>query len=299
MNSKNYPIILSSYGFSEEPYLVFDYVHPDKHTRREVFFIRDKVFTITRLSRRFCVGRFNLLDFSSIPCPEKAQLSTKSNTCGSCFRANGFNPAFYNVSQDKISPQQQKYNEQPHNVYLAYFGPDMIKVGISHHKRTLTRWREQGARAATIIKECVNAYEARHIELSIGKGLSLPESFRRNQKRELINLPFRYAQAMKDIDVVRHRIEKQLNIQIQNTEIVDLGRYFFGDKVLDTDIKDVTDQEPLFISGKGIGMIGDILIVGQSEKQFMVSVKKFISYMIEIENGVKAHNLPAEQLSLF
>ncbi len=103
MDNNTHYIILSGYGFSEEPYLTCDYIYPDKKTTRSKIYIRNRTFSITQLDNRFCVGRFDLSDFSSEPCPEKKQLIDRSNTCMSCFRANGFNPAFYHVPRERLS----------------------------------------------------------------------------------------------------------------------------------------------------------------------------------------------------
>ncbi|ETR72123.1 MAG: hypothetical protein OMM_01947 [Candidatus Magnetoglobus multicellularis str. Araruama] len=179
----NETYVLAGYGFDNmNPYFLLDSISEDISERFK-FSIQDQVFSLIRLKKRYCIGRYNIETFESTPCPDKATLSEKNNTCFHCFQSIGFNPAFYNMPSEKLSPQQQRYNKQPHNVYLAYFCLNTIKVGIAYHKRTLTRWCQQGARAATIIKKCSSAYEARNIESLISRTLNLPESFN-NKKNE-------------------------------------------------------------------------------------------------------------------
>jgi len=300
MNNKiefNAKYILAGYGFdNQKPYILLDSTlrGTTKHLK---FYFQDQIFSLIRFKGRYCIGRYDLKTFSSSPCPEKAKLTEKNNTCINCFRAIGFNPAFYNVTPEELSPQQREYNEQPHNVYLAYFGAKAIKVGIAHHKRTLTRWCEQGARAATVIKECYNAYAARDIEAMVGRRLNLSDAINSSTKRKLLNEPFDFDKAIFEIDQVWKRIVAELNIQTQKTEINDLHKYYLGSHSLDSDIIDVSKEQPLYLSGKGIGMVGDTLIVEQSKRQFMVSIKKFISHSVQVTNEIKIHKVVPVQMA--
>ncbi len=285
----NEKYILSGYGFNEtSPYLLLDSV-PDNNSGRLKFNFQGQVFSLERFKRRYCIGRYNIETFESSPCPQKAILSEKSNTCIDCFLAIGFNPAFYNVPPEELSLQQRRYNEQPHNVYLAYFSSNIIKVGIAHSQRTLTRWCEQGARVATIIKRCRNAYEARDVEATISEKSDLSDAITSTIKRKLLNTYFDYQDADQEIRKIRNYIATELHIEIEQTEIHNLQNYYIQNYSLDSNIVDVSKEKPLYISGKGIGMIGDILIVEQGGRQFMVSIKLFVSHLIRITDQIKEH----------
>lgn len=94
--------------------------------------------------------------------------SSKVNNCGECYKKIGFNSSFYNSSC--ISPQQLEYNKTPYVVYLAYFSPACVKVGIASLKRSRLRLLEQGAKAAFILKTFPDAYQARELESKIACG---------------------------------------------------------------------------------------------------------------------------------
>lgn len=293
----NEKYILAGYGFDNiTPYLLLDSFFNGK-SKRLKFSFQDQLFSLIRFKGRYCIGRYDLKTFDSSPCPEKAALSEKNNTCINCFRAIGFNPAFYNRSSEELSPQQKEYNEQPHNVYLAYFGLKTIKVGIAHYKRTLTRWCEQGARAATVIKKCYNAYEARDMESIVERKLNLPDAINSNTKRKFLNEPFNFHNAVIELRQICNRIEAELNIEIEQTEISDLQKYYLGEHSLGSGIVDVSKEKPLYISGKGIGMIGDMLIVEQVNRQFMASIKLFISHLVQITDEMKEYSVVPIQMA--
>ena len=160
--------VISGYGFENKD--EGPYIHVDGNEENEIYrtkvAIKGSKFFIKILENKVCTGPFNLLELKGIPCPKKASLDkTKPNSqCFECFTKTGFNPAFYNVDPKTLSPQQKAYNEQPHIVYLAFFGEEKVKVGIANKKRYLNRWLEQGAILATIIGEFENAYDARKME---------------------------------------------------------------------------------------------------------------------------------------
>ena len=102
-------------------------------------------------------------------CPDGATVDEKYENCLKCRNRTGFNPAFYHA--DSVSAQQEKINQQPHFVYLAYFAPGVIKVGISQEERGIRRLLEQGARLAVKLETFASALIARQYEAKIA-GLS-------------------------------------------------------------------------------------------------------------------------------
>ena len=163
----HYQRLLAGFSFDANgPYLVLD---DFKNSAREFLYLSQFMGTISRLKERFCVGRCDLVSLQWDQCPQGARLTpkTRGNTCRACALSTGFNPAFYNTSS--ISSQQSAYNRMPHIVYLAYFAPGRIKVGIAQKRRQLKRLLEQGARAAFILQEFPDAYQARELNEEIGR----------------------------------------------------------------------------------------------------------------------------------
>lgn len=258
-------------------------------------------FSITRFKERFCIGRYDLKTFESFACPHRKNLSdnVKGNICMDCFKFNSFNPSFYNMKVSDLSSKQREYNLSPHNVYLVAFSEAHIKVGISHHERTLTRWLEQGARVATIIYKCETAYDAREIEERISKELKLSESYRADSKRQLLSEPFKMESILSRLADTRTQIETYLNSKTVQSEIFDLNEYYLKNGTISKNIIDVSNEFPLSVSGLATGLIGDILIFENANQQFMVSLKKFLSHQISFESILTKQNFIATQTSLF
>jgi hypothetical protein len=274
-------LLLSGYDFDRQgPSLILDTIFDDK-PQRQKFYIRNKSFTLNLVDDTFCIGGYNPKNERFEICPHKAKPEPNKTLCTFCRRMSGFNPAFYNAKT--ISPQQIIYNEKPHVVYLANFGPNHTKVGIA--RNVPRRWLEQGARAATIIKHCNNAYEARTIEESTRKNIGVPEAINPITKRKLLLNNFDSNQAEKEIEKIRDSIESKLAFKLERNEIFNFDEQYLNDNTLISSIVDVT-KTSTFISGAAIGLIGDILIMQQDSNQYITSLKKFISHLVTFDEKI-------------
>jgi Protein of unknown function (DUF2797) len=291
--------ILSGYGFEEQqPYFVVDVLEKNKTVRKKIKIIGNN-FTIQSLLPRYCVGRYDLLTFDSFPCPNAQLLSAKENICYDCFKFNSFNPSFYNMPFGQLSIKQRAYNLGMHHVYLAYFSKSHIKVGISHQLRNHTRWLEQGARIATVIYKCENAYDAREIEEKISGALKLSESFRGDQKRQLLKDTIVEADAAVSFDDLKNKIEIAIHQKPLTSEYVNLDHHYLNGNKIQQTIIDVSNELPLIVSGTGVGLIGDTLLFENSQQQFMVSLKKIISHEIQMNDQIVKQKFTPLQISLF
>jgi len=70
-----------------------------------------------------------------------------------------------------------------HAVYLAAFGPDTFKVGVTKHWRLETRLREQGADRGAHIHTVSNGRIARELEADLAANTTLVDRVRTNEKR--------------------------------------------------------------------------------------------------------------------
>ena len=139
-------LVFSGLGYGADgPYLQMNDLEAQKQMRLPVL---GRTFTLKKLPQRYCIGPFDLKTYESSACPLMTELpdaaTYSDDMCPACREATGFNPAFYNA--DAISPQQRAYNLTPHFVYMAYFSPAHLKVGISSETRGIERLLEQGAR---------------------------------------------------------------------------------------------------------------------------------------------------------
>jgi len=292
--------ILSGYGYNADgPYFVIDEINGKLATRIHQTIIGHD-FTIRPLSFRYCIGSYDLKTFHSVPCPHISSMTNKKGiVCFECSKSNSFNPSFYNVPVSSLSLKQQEYNLRPHHVYLALFGEHQVKVGISQKKRHLTRWLEQGARVATVIFECDNAYLAREIEEKISKELRLAETIRSDQKRQYLKNRTDLEKAAAILEGWITRISALFEQQITSQLPTKLDQYYLQDNIIQTNIIDISNELPESISGKGIGLIGDTLIFENEHQQFMFSLKKIIGQQILFENFVVNQHFAPTQISLF
>ena len=53
------------------------------------------------------------------------------------------------------------------------------------------------------------------------------------------------------------------------------------------------------ISGKFTGLYGDILVVENGQKQFMLSLKKIIGHRVELTDDIESLSFEPQQISLF
>lgn len=289
-NSKNY--ILSGYGFGEHgPYLILDTLVGEP--LREYFDLRGRTFTFQKSEGRFCIGWRDIINGSSEPCPHRVELpDNKYQECMNCMKATGFNPAFYNAAREQMSPIQMQYNSFPHIVYLVYFASGKLKVGISSGKRYRKRWLGQGARAATVLGHFDDAYEARKLEAYLSKNTDAAEMMRSDFKRKLLIEPFDFENAKQEMN----KFIDQLDTDVERNEIFDLTNDYFGDNALSKDVIDVTGD---YISGEFFGMVGDVLIFSQQERQFMSSIRDLISCVVLCSNDIKKYDISPLQITLF
>jgi hypothetical protein len=298
---KNITRLFVGYSFDRVgPHFIFDDLTTNE---RQKYYFSSKILSLEKMQNRFCVGTYDLTTFATRPCEKKMAVDTESKDihCKECQYKIGFNPAFYNSKS--ISPQQEKYNLTPHVVYLAYFSPTHIKVGIASEKRHSIRLLEQGARAAAILARFENAQMARNLESELCAKEGILERLTSDTKLKLLcseKYDFNRAKEIL-LNVVKSSYKKEAN-----SEVIDLTPfYFYGNKIFKNELYRVENGSEKYIAGKLIGMIGDIVILSQptprNQIYFAISVKKYISYVVNIylDEILAAYPYEVKQLTLW
>lgn len=282
--------LLAAYGCDTEGgFLVFDDLsHPGwQRTRLSV---RGVQLTLQGLAERFCTGRFDLATGKSEPCPDRAALRDDSfEQCLACHRATGFNPAFYNAPE--LSPQQQLRNLEPHLVYLAHFGGGTLKVGMTHARRGIHRLLEQGARMGVLLARFDDAYRARALEERIARDLDVPEAIRPARKRHLLGAPFSTGAVQAEL---RARVEEIRVLEPElrlEPELVELDRFYGGTALFERTFTDLSETQPLAISGRCAGMIGDVLLTEQAGQRYMLSLGALVGCRVRLLPGEQANRV--------
>jgi Protein of unknown function (DUF2797) len=282
--------LLVAYGCdSAGGYLVLDDVSTPRWQRRRLG-VLGAHFTLQAGPGRSCTGRCDLQNGTSEPCPDRVELQgDTSEQCAACRRATGFNPAFYFAPE--ISPQQRLRNLEPHLVYLAHFGAGTFKVGMTHARRGVHRLLEQGARMGVLLARFADAYRARALEERISRELGVPETVRGTRKRHLLGAPFSPSAVRTELEVLVEQVrctDPDLDL---NPEFVELDPYYGGSALFESALTDLSETEPLTISGRCVGMIGDILVADQAGQRFLLSVGALVSRRVRLTRGERANRV--------
>lgn len=281
-------------GF-EGPYIAVDDI--DAGTRA-VHFIEGETFTIAKRPERFCVGSYDLMTQERSMCERRQELPVdyKETSCPACADKTGFNPSFYHGGG--ISAQQRAYNDTPHIVYLAYFSPRHLKVGITSAARGKLRLLEQGARSAMILKECESAYAAREWEAKLCSTQGIYESLLPSVKYRLLTTQTHsHAEAAA---LMRETVREAFGME--PTDPIDLDRYYSRDSaVLAGSISEPDNPSSDMVAGECVGMVGTVALMRQQGRVYAVSLKSYVSHLIDYrpEEVLYEYSAPPEQGSLF
>lgn len=246
-------------------------------------------------STKYCTGWVDFENHCSQICPDSATVDGKYENCLKCRDRTGFNPAFYNA--DSVSAQQEKINQNPHFVYLAYFAPGVIKVGISQEERGIRRLLEQGARVALKLETFASALIARQYEAKIARLDGIVETMPIHKKLELIKQPFERADGEKKLQQKLLEIEQKIGVSFLRSELIPCEDYFHTTDVDLTSVVLMKDQPQLV--GHVLSVIGSIAITEYDGNLLGYNLKKYIGYRAQKITEPIELELPNEQLTLF
>ena len=266
----------------------------DGEIKRRELFGQDLSLEFDFLTK-YCTGWVDFENHCSQICPDSATVDGKYENCLKCRDRTGFNPAFYNA--DSVSAQQEKINQNPHFVYLAYFAPGVIKVGISQEERGIRRLLEQGARLALKLETFSSALIARQYEAKIARLDGIVETMPIHKKLELVKQPFNRADGEKKLQQKLLEIEQKIGVSFLRSELIPCEDYFHTDGVDLTRVVLMKDQNQL--AGRVRSIIGPILITDYDGQLLAYNVKKFIGYQAQTVEGAIDIEIPSTQLALF
>ena len=281
----------ASFNADNQPFI--DCQIGDEIKRRELF--GQDLSLEFDFSTKYCTGWVDFENHSSQICPDSATVDGKYENCLKCRDRTGFNPAFYNA--DSVSAQQEKINQNPHFVYLAYFAPEAIKVGISQEERGIRRLLEQGARLALKLETFSSALIARQYEAKIARLDGIVETMPIHKKLELIKQPFDRATGEEKLRQKLLEIEQKIGVSFPKSELIPCEDYFHTAGVDLTRVVLMKDQNQL--AGRVRSIIGPILIADYDGQLLAYNVKKFIGYQAQKIDDAIDIEIPSTQLALF
>lgn len=236
---------------------------------------------------KWCTGWYDISSHQNHACDNHARVDLSYDSCFTCRKKTDFNPAFYNTTQ--ISQKQAAYNNQPHSVYVAYFGNNLVKAGIMSDSRGLERLYEQGAMLYTVIGSFPSATVAHDLEdRLIQKGLR--NSITKKQKMAVYE---------KGIDIADEKdifmsILKKLGYK-DALIVSNLDMFFFG----------LYPKQPIepfgnnIMSGRITGVIGRYLVLENNERHYGTWLSNVFGHMIDIGSDIALIDKKPQQTSLF
>ena len=281
----------ASFNTDNQPFI--DCQIGDEIKRRELF--GQDLSLEFDFSTKYCTGWVDFEHHCSQICPDSATVDGKYENCLKCRDRTGFNPAFYNA--DSVSAQQEKINQNPHFVYLAYFAPGVIKVGISQEERGIRRLLEQGARLALKLETFSSALIARQYEAKIARLDGIVETMPIHKKLELIKQPFERADGEEKLRQKLLEIKQKIGVSFPKSELIPCEDYFHTAGVDLTRVVLMKDQSQL--AGRVRSIIGPILIADYDGQLLAYNLKKFIGYQAQTIDGAIDIEIPSTQLALF
>ena len=281
----------ASFNADNQPFI--DCQIGDEIERRELF--GQDLSLEFDFSTKYCTGWVDFDNHCSQVCPDSATVDGKYENCLKCRDRTGFNPAFYNA--DSVSAQQEKINQNPHFVYLAYFAPGVIKVGISQEERGIRRLLEQGARLALKLETFSSALIARQYEAKIARLDGIVETMPIHKKLELIKQPFERATGEEKLQQKLLEIEQKIGVSFPKSELITCEDYFHTNGIDLMRAVPIKDQNQL--AGRVRSIIGPILIADYDGQLLAYNLKKFIGYQAQTVDGTINIEIPSTQLALF
>ena len=180
---------------------------------------------------------------------------------------------------------------------MAYFAPNVIKVGISQEERGIRRLLEQGARLAIKLETFSSALIARQYEAKISKLDGIAETLPVHKKMELIKLPFDRAAGERELRQKLLEIEQKIGVSFPKSELIPCEDYF---QTADVDLSRVVLMKDYSqLVGHVRSVIGSIVITDYGGQLLAYNIKKFIGYRSQKVDREIELDLPTEQLTLF
>ena len=285
--------LLSYASFDAENRPFLEWQIDGKAERRDV--MGQELSLAFDFSTKYCTGWLDFDNHCSQACPDGATVDEKYENCLKCRNRTGFNPAFYHA--DSVSAQQEKINQNPHFLYLAYFSPEVIKVGISQEARGIRRLLEQGARLALKLETFASALIARQYEAKIASLSGIMETVAANKKLGLIKQPLDAATAEQALADALVHIQQKLGLDFPNRTLITCEDYFHTEGRDLSSLIDMTSNTVL--AGTVVSVIGSVLITEYDGQLLAYNLKKYIGHQAQVAQEAVDLEIPNTQLTLF
>ncbi len=132
---------------------------------------------------RRCIGRINTTGRLE-RCPENSVILGPGQKCSPCQAVDLVDPCIRCNGHrcDAHETRRLQCDASTYIVYAVIYNDQTLKVGVSSKGRALTRWVEQGADYACVLRELEGGRNARRIEDRISRSCGITKQVRSERK---------------------------------------------------------------------------------------------------------------------
>ena len=248
---------------------------------------------------KYCPGDLREL------CPFDNKIDYKYERCPYCEKKIGFKAAFLFGAEP--NERMKEHLAQEHYIYLAYFPPDIIKVGTAAGSRKLIRLIEQDALLAMFIAKNTG-FNIQHLEHAISSSLGITEMVKSRQKYQFIKYtvdkdkarPMIISNWQRVNDRFKDSEYKDWLLEVEPTsDIIDLT---VVPTLLVPEIGSeiVRVRRPDIVTGEFLGLRGKFLLLRKEENILALKISSLLGRKLVATSEVLEYDLPKqEQLGLF
>jgi hypothetical protein len=222
-------------------------------------------------------------------CPENTVILGSGQKCGPCQALDIADPCIRCDGRrcDAVEARRLQCDTTTYVIYAVLFNDKTLKVGVSSKGRALTRWVEQGADYACVLRELEGGRTARRVEDRIGRLQGITKQVRSERKaKALLNrLPIEKAKSLLD-DFITRVSHLELDSE---TELLDLSPYYTLSELEAAPTMWKKRSEPVHgqtIVGKVLGMKGSLIVTQMNSSNTAVDLRQIIGYTIDMDSDI-------------
>ena len=240
------------------------------------------------LGPKRCVGSINESG-RLVPCPENSIILDSGQKCGPCSAVDIADPCIRCDGRrcDAVDARRLQCEATDYVVYAVIFNDKTLKVGVSSKGRVLSRWVEQGADYAGILREIKGGRTARRVEDRIGKLHGITKQVRTERKTHALMENLEIDDAISLVqDFTERASHLELNTKI---ELNNLSKYYTLGKMKTKPTVWRKRSQPIdgrTIVGTVEGMKGSLMVTSIDSSLLVVDLKQIIGYSINQDSDI-------------
>ncbi len=214
------------YDIKTESYSQTLTLYDHKENEKQVIMLRDYEFNWHLTGDRYCPGFSDKDGYK--PCPNNTILYKDSyQLCFECEQKLGFKATFFFGAEP--NEFMKEYLSKKHYIYLAFFAPNILKVGTAAHSRRFIRPIEQDALIYSYIAES-DGFKIQDFEHTISRRVGITEAVSSSTKFKNMQLKPDIKYATKKINSYFNNIKASFNSSefkdwiFEENEIIDLSK---------------------------------------------------------------------------